>query len=684
MKSTTLFLLFILFASGLNAQKKPFTIEEFYKIKSVGSPVLSNSGERIAYSVTEYDLPAAKTTSTVYVMNKNGSSLKSISDKLPGAYSPFWSVSDDLYLLSKGQLYKYSFDKDNVEQLTDFYPGISAPVVSNDERYVAFTADLFPECGVENDCNKRLDESTANGPVQAYIADNLMFRHWTQYKGEKETFLILYDMVEKKYEIITSSDVLSDTYMLGGGPKYAFSPDSRILAYVSTPEKNIAASTNTDIYLLPIGSKEAVNITFANNAWDGTPAFSPDGNYIAYRTQTTPGFEADRFRVAVYDIKALQTQTLTEAFDYTTSDLSWSQDSKSIYFTANVQGYNPVFKVDAVSKVVTKVTDDKAVRGYQISKDQQTVFLNFSSVDKPGEIYSYTLNSGTYSQITFYNKKISEEVDIRPAEQMWVDGADGIPVHVFIVKPHGFEEYKKYPLIINVHGGPQMQWMDSYRGDWQIYPGSGYVVAFLNPHGSTGYGSKYTEAISKDWGGKVYEDVMKVTEALEKLPYIDSEKMGAMGWSYGGYMMNWLQGHTKKFKCLASMMGVYDLESMWGATEELWFVNWDIGGQPWNSDLYAKYSPSNYVQNFSTPALIITGEKDFRVPYTQSLQYFTTLQSLGIDSRLIVFKNDGHWPNSIKSMPLYYNAHLEWFHKYLGGEPAPYNSSEMVKNNIFK
>lgn len=684
MKSTTLFLLFILFAFGLNAQKKPFTIEEFYKIKSVGSPVLSNSGERIAYSVTEYDLPAAKTTSTVYVMNKNGSSLKSISDKLPGAYSPFWSVSDDLYLLSKGQLYKYSFDKDNVEQLTDFYPGISAPVVSNDERYVAFTADLFPECGVENDCNKRLDESTANGPVQAYIADNLMFRHWTEYKGEKETFLILYDMVEKKYEIITSSDVLSDTYMLGGGPKYAFSPDSRILAYVSTPEKNIAASTNTDIYLLPIGSKEAVNITFANNAWDGTPAFSPDGNYIAYRTQTTPGFEADRFRVAVYDIKALQTQTLTEAFDYTTSDLSWSQDSKSIYFTANVQGYNPVFKVDAVSKVVTKVTDDKAVRGYQISKDQQTVFLYFSSVDKPGEIYSYTLNSGTYSQITFYNKKISEEVDIRPAEQMWVDGADGIPVHVFIVKPHGFEEYKKYPLIINVHGGPQMQWMDSYRGDWQIYPGSGYVVAFLNPHGSTGYGSKYTEAISKDWGGKVYEDVMKVTEALEKLPYIDSEKMGAMGWSYGGYMMNWLQGHTKKFKCLASMMGVYDLESMWGATEELWFVNWDIGGQPWNSDLYAKYSPSNYVQNFSTPALIITGEKDFRVPYTQSLQYFTTLQSLGIDSRLIVFKNDGHWPNNIKSMPLYYNAHLEWFHKYLGGEPAPYNSSEMVKNNIFK
>lgn len=684
MKNKLTVLLLIFISISITAQKRAFTIEDLYKIKSVGNPVLSNSGEKIVYTVTEYDLPSAKTTNTVYVMNKNGSSLESISDKLPDAYSPFWSANDDLYLLSKGQLYKYSFNNGKAEQLTDFYAGVSDPIVSNDGRYIAFTAELFPECGTDNDCNKRLDESSSNGPVQAYIADELLFRHWTEYKGEKETYLILYDMIEKKYEMITSSDVLAGTYMLGGGPKYAFSPDSRILAYVSTPERNIAASTNTDIYLLPIGSKEAVNITLANNAWDGSPVFSPDGNYIAYKTHVIPGYEADRFRIAIYDIKALQSQTLTEAFDYTTNDISWSSDSKFIYFTANARGYNPVFKVDAVSKVVTKVTDDKSVRGYQVSKDQKNIFLTFSSVDKPAEIYSYDVNGAAYAQITFYNKKFTEEVDIRPAEQIWVDGADGIPVHVFIVKPHGFEEYKKYPLVINVHGGPQMQWMDSFRGDWQVYPGSGYIVAFFNPHGSTGYGSKYTEAISKDWGGKVYEDVMKVTEHLEKLPYVDSERMGAMGWSYGGYMMNWLQGQTKKFKCLASMMGIFDMESMWGATEELWFANWDLGGQPWNSELYAKYSPSNFVQNFSTPTLIITGEKDYRVPYTQSIQYFNTLQSLGIDSRLIIFKNDGHWPSNVKSMPLYYNSHLEWFHKYLGGNPAPYDSKELVKNTVFK
>ena len=679
-----LILTMLLIGSVSFPQKRAFTIEDLYKVNNVSVPVLSNSGEKIAFTVSESDLPKGKSIITVYVINKNGSSLINVSEKVPGAHSPFWSSSDDLYLINKGQVYKYSFETNEPVQVTDFYAGVSDPILSNDGRYIAFTAELFSECGTDNDCNKRLDESSSNGPVQAYIADELLFRHWTDYKGEKESYLVLFDTKEKKYQPITSSDVLAGAYMLGGGPKFAFSPDSRVLAYVSSPEKNIANSTNTDIYLMPIGGKEAVNITLANDAWDGSPVFSPDGNYIAYKTHSIPGFEADRFRIAVYNTHTLQAEVLSESFDYTTDNLSWSSDSKSIYFLADNRGYSPVYKIDVQSKNITKVTDDKSVRGYQINKDEKNLYLTFTSVDKLPEIYSYDVNASIYSQITFFNKKLMDEVDIRPAEQMWVDGADGVPVHVFVVKPHGFEEYKKYPLVINVHGGPQMQWMDSFRGDWQVYPGFGYVVAFFNPHGSTGYGSKYTEAISKDWGGKVYEDVMKVTEALEKLPYVDENRIGAMGWSYGGYMMNWLQGQTKKFKCLASMMGVYDLESMWGATEELWFASWDFGGQPWNSELYSKYSPSNYAKNFSTPTLIIVGEKDYRVPYTQSLQYFTTLQSLGIDSRLIIFKNDGHWPNNVKSMPLYYNSHLEWFHKYLGGNLAPYNSKELVKNNVFK
>lgn len=686
MKSRFILMMLILLVVSIliPAQKRTFTIEDLYKIKNVGSLTLSNSGEILAFTLTEYDLANGKTFTNIYVMNANGGELHNISENIGGASSPFWSSDDELYFLSKNQVYKYSFDSSEAFQVTDFDAGVSDPVMSKDGKYIAFTADLFPECETDNDCNKKLEESSSKGPLQAYITDDLLFRHWTDYKGSKETFLILYDLKENIYTAVASSDILSGSYMLGGGVKYNFSPDSRELCYVSSPERNIANSTNTDLYIYPIGGEQAVDVTPYNLAFDGNPIYSPNGKFIAYKTQTTPGFEADRFRIAILNRQTMLTETITESFDYTTDDLSWSADSRFVYFTANNRGYNPIYKVDIETKLITKVTDDKSVFGYQVSKDEQNFFLTFSSVDKPVEIYSYNTKGDGYYQITFFNKQLSDEVDIRSAEQIWVAGADGIPVHVFIVKPHNFEPYRKYPLVINVHGGPQMQWMDSFRGDWQVYPGSGYVIAYFNPHGSTGYGSKYTEAISGDWGGKVYEDVMKVTDELEKLPYVDQNRIGAMGWSYGGFMMNWLQAKTKRFKCFASMMGIFDIESMWGATEELWFVNWDMKGQPWNSPLYDQFSPSNYVENFSTPTLIITGEKDYRVPYTQSIQYFTTLKSLGIDSRLIIFKNDGHWPSGVKSMPLYYNSHLEWFHKYLGGDPAPYDSKEMVKNTVFK
>lgn len=280
---------------------------------------------------------------------------------------------------------------------------------------------------------------------------------------------------------------------------------------------------------------------------------------------------------------------------------------------------------------------------------------------------------------------MAKNVDIRPAEQIWVDGSNGQQIQVFLVKPHNFDPNKKYPFVINVHGGPQMQWRDSFRGDWQVYPGSGYILAFPNPHGSTGYGAEFTKDISTGWDGNVYNDVMKVMDHIQELPYIDKDRMGAMGWSYGGYFMNLLQAKGNRFKCLASMMGIYDLEQFYLETEELWFPNFDLGGNPWEKkELYEKQSPSNYVDNFGTPTLIITGERDYRVSYTQSLRYFTALQKKGIDSRLIIFDNDGHWPSNLKSMPLYYNAHLEWFHKYLGGDPAPWSSTELVKNQVFK
>jgi dipeptidyl aminopeptidase/acylaminoacyl peptidase len=227
-----------------------------------------------------------------------------------------------------------------------------------------------------------------------------------------------------------------------------------------------------------------------------------------------------------------------------------------------------------------------------------------------------------------------------------------------------------------------MQWTDSFRGDWQVYPGKGYVVAFANPTGSTGYGQALTDGISCDWGGQVIEDLMRVTDALEKLPYVDPERMGAMGWSWGGYAMMWLEGHSTRFKALASMMGVYDLRSMYGATEELWFPEHEMCGTPWTSDEYERWSPSRAVKRFSTPCLVITGERDYRVPYTQSLHFFTDLQRRGVPSRLVVYPDAGHWPGWYE-MAFYYLLHVDWFHRWLGGGEPPWRVEEFARNQVF-
>ena len=432
-------------------------------------------------------------------------------------------------------------------------------------------------------------------------------------------------------------------------------------------------------------------------------SLSPDGKTVCY-TASSSDLKSQKSGSDIYIMNAdgSHTKALTE--DGKSSSAVWSKDGKSIFFTNNEKGTAQIFRMDLTTCETEQVTDyelgigspviSPVLTGKAISEfdfdNKGMVYYTYSTTGKPSALYRQQMKkwngtpvaSGKEQQITFLNQKLENEVDIRPSESIWVDGAGGDKVQVFIVKPHNFDASKKYPLIINVHGGPQMQWMNSFRGDWQVYPAAGYVVAYPNPHGSTGYGQAFTRAISGDWGGKVFEDVMKVTDKLATLEYVDSTRMGAMGWSYGGYMMNWLQGHTKRFKCLASMMGVYDLRSMWGSTEEVWFPNFELEGQPYNSDLYEKWSPSSYIKNFSTPTLVMTGELDYRVPYTQSLQYFTALQTLNIPSRLIVLKYDGHWPSNLKSMPLYYNAHLDWFHRYLGGAPAPWDTEKMVNNEI--
>ncbi len=685
-KLNLLFLLVACFtATSVYAQKRAFTIADLYKIRYVSGPVISSNGNHIALVESGADLPAGKSYSNIYVMDVDGSNKTAITTD-GKSFEPFWgNDAEKLYFVStrsgSSQIYCYSFEDGKVLQVTDFSMGVENPVLSPDKKMLAFSSTVYPECGANSQANKKMDSIAISGPVQAYLADHLLYRHWTEYSAGKCTHIIIYNLAEHTYTDVTPGDFVSPVFMLGGGVGFNFSPDSKELCYVSNHTDHPEANTNADLFLVPVTGGKAVNITKDNEAWDGSPVYSPDGKYIAYRKQEVPCYESDRFSVAIYNRESGTSEVLTSNFDNWVDEVKWNEDSKSIYFTGEVEGYEPVYKIDISTRKITPVVSGKAISSFNLDF-KGNIYYTASTTGKPTALYRENLQAKTVTQLTFLNKVLEESVDIRPSETMWVDGADGDKVEVFIVKPHNFDPNKKYPLILNVHGGPQMQWMNSFRGDWQVYPGAGYVVAYPNPHGSTGYGQKYTRAISGDWGGKPFVDLMKVTDVLAKLAYVDSTRMGAMGWSYGGYMMNWFQARTKRFKCLASMMGLYDLRSMWGATEELWFPNFELKGQPWNSELYKKFSPSEYVGNFVTPTLIMTGQRDFRVSYTQSLQYFSTLQTLGVPSRLIILKNDGHWPSNVKSMPLYYDAHLDWFHRYLGGAPAPYDVEKMIKNQV--
>lgn len=667
------------------AQKRAFTINDLYKVQSVYGVTASPDGQYVAYTHSRYDLTKHRSYRNVVLIDvKNHNTIKPLTTDDRSGDAIWSNDGKGIYYISSAsgsdQLYYMPLSGVEARRITDYELGISSPVLSPDNRYLAFTANVFPEVGADGKRNAELLKQMTEGPVQAHIADELLYRHWTEYADGRYQHIIVYDLKNKIYTDVTPGKWVSPVFTPGGNDGFVFSPDSKEICFVSNRTHNQEANTNCDLWTVPVTGGRATCITSDNKAWDGSPLYSPDGKYIAYRMQRVPGYESDRFLLALYNRTTGERKVISEAFDNWVEDFKWSADGKYIYFLGDVTGYKPLFKVNINTQEIDKIISDKAISEFDITPSGN-LYYTYSSTGKPVALYQNKLKGKSEKQLTFYNKALENEVDIRPSESIWIEGAKGDKVQCFVVKPHDYQEGKKYPLIVNVHGGPQMQWMDSFRGDWQVYPGAGYVVAYPNPHGSTGYGQDFCRAISGDWGGAPYEDVLKVTDALSKLSYVDSTRMGAMGWSYGGYFMNWLQGNKHPFKCLASMMGLYDLRSMWGATEELWFPNFDLEGQPWNSTLYRKFSPSEYVSNFKTPTLIITGEKDYRVPYTQSLQYFSVLQTLGIPSRLIVFSNDGHWPGST-SMPVYYNAHLEWFNKYLGGGKAPWDTEMMIRNRV--
>ncbi len=672
------------------SEKRAFEITDYYRSRNAGEPALSPDGRTAVFTVECTDLPKAEKWSDLWTLDLKTGDVHQIthlhkSDEHP-RYSPdgrhllFVSDREDVQ-----QLFVMPTAGGEARQLTHFPAGLWDAEWSHDGRWIVAVSEVYPECGVDGDCHEHISKAREDGELEVHVADELLFRHWTSWRDGLYTHILLVDA--ESGEIVrdlTPGRWDAPTFSLGGRG-FALAPESDELCFVSNHDSVAAISTNSDLWIVPFdGSGEAVNITADNHGFDGSPLYSPDGRYIAYLSQETPGYESDLYRLMLYDRSSGQRRVLTdrENFDNWISDFRWSPDSHSIYFLGAVPARNALFRIDLGNAQIEEIHREHLIHGFSLTPDGRTIIYNQRAMVRPLEIYRVRTNGRKNERLTFFNRQLEEEVDLRPPEEMWLDGAGDYKVHVLVIKPHDFDPQKKYPLIVNVHGGPQGQWTDNWRGDWQVYPGKGYVIAMPNPTGSSGYGQDFTDAIEGDWGGRVYRDVMKVTDQLAALSYVDSTRMGLMGWSFGGYMVMWMEGHTDRFQAAVSMMGLYDLHSFYGGTEELWFPEHDLEGTPWTSELYQKWSPSNFEDRFRTPCLVITGEKDFRVPYTQSLSYFTALKRRGVPSRLVVFPRAGHWP-SWYEMAFYYNEHLRWFAKYLGGDPAPWDARDFSRNLLF-
>lgn len=679
----TIFVSLILVAivSFVSAQTV-FNFDEMMKIRRVGNPQISPDGKAVAFTIGDVNLTANRTVTQIYTISIDGVGQKQLTNGEKSSSSPRWSPTGKLIAFTTGsQIWTMNLDGSDKKQITNISTGAGNPVWSPDGKLIAFTSEVYPECPDDN-CNKSEDEKAENSKVQAKVTDRLLYRHWVEWRDRKRSHVFIVSSGGGIARDLTPGDFDSPPYAASTGVDYAFSPDSKEIAYLKNLDKVEAVSTNSDIFVALVdGSGSAKNITANNKGYDASPTYGAGGKYIFFRSQAQEGFEADRWRIMRYDRKNGETVELTQGFDLQADDFVVSSNSKNIYFTAGQRGTSPIFTVpvepDLKKKIGTNVktlidSPESSAGGISLSNDGKLIVFSASSLNRPSSIMKASTVGTGVSQIADANPDFNSKFNLQKAESVEWQGAGIQKVHGFLVKPWNFNPDKKYPLLALIHGGPQSAWGNSFSYRWnaQVFANAGYVVFMPNPRGSTGYGQRFVNEISGDWGGKVFVDLMNGVAEVSQKPFIDKERIGAAGASYGGYMINWILGHNNdrrfKFKALVSHASLFNMESFAGATEELWFPIWDFKGMPWeNPEMYARWSPHKFVKNFDTPTLVTAGELDYRVPIAESFQLYTALQRKNVDSRLLYFPDEGHWILKPQNSQLWYKEVLGWLNKYL-------------------
>jgi len=685
---------------------RPMQVDDLFKFLRVSDAQISPDGFWIAYVVTKVDLDANKSSSNLWladVAGKNPPKRLTSTDKKDR--HPRWSPDGKRILFESSrsgetQLWTIDIRGGEARQITNLATEASGAIWSADGKNIAFVSAVYPEFAKlpfkESDAanKKKMDEIKAS-PIKAKVFTKLFYRHWDSYVEDKRQhlFVLPFDnngtegFAEPRDVTPGDRDAFPTSSTFSSGDDFTFSPDGKYLVFSAVPEKDEAWSTNMDLCRVSINntSDKWENLTKENLAADSAPMFSPDGNYLAYRAQKRPGFEADKWEIMIVETNQEGTFkskpfSFTGALktDVSVNEFTWAGKDK-ILFTADHLGKVGLFQILPLEDVKAATLIKNQMSGYNSGISASTdgakiAFLN-ASMASPPEVFAGNadLRLSKPINISKVNETLLTELELPKPESVTLPGAGDTPTQMWILKPPGFDPSKKWPVAFLVHGGPQGAWEDgwSYRWNPQAWAARGYVVALPNPRGSTGFGQKYVDEISGDWGGKCYEDLMKAADYVEKLPYVDKDRIGSAGASFGGYMMNWFSVKTSRFKCLISHCGVYNFESMYTTTEEIWFDEWEHSGPPWGKggrESYEKFSPHRFAENlakFKTPMLIIHNDLDFRVPISEGTQIFTALQRQGVPSRFVNFPDEGHWVLKPKNSQFWYKEVFTWLEKYV-------------------
>ena len=680
----------LLFAPALVlAQKLPFDVQALLRISRISEPQLSPDGRTVAFTVQSIDLAQNSKPKQIWTVPASGGPPHQVTTQGTDNERPEWSPDSKqiAFISDRGgsaQVWITNADGTGARQVTNLSTEAGGVLFSPDGKRLVFTSSVYVDCP-DDACNKTRIEEDKNNKVKARSYTTLLYRHWTEWQTKRRSHLMVVGAAGGAVKDLTPGDRDVPPFSLGGPDDYAISPDSREVCFVMNADPVPATSTNTDLYVVPIAGGDARKITL-NPGADESPQYSPDGKWLAYRSQPRAGYESDRWRLNVLERATGRVNPLTESLDRPVQSFTWSPDSNALFFTVldrGRQGIEMIPTTGGASRVI--VTGASTLDDMQLSSDGSTMIYSQQSGSSPVELYRASSAGGTPVALTHLNDPILSAHQMTPLEDFWVDGAENARVQSFVMKPPNFQPTQKYPVLFLIHGGPEGEWGEewTYRWNAQVFAAAGYLVIMPNPRGSFGYGQKFTEDIKDDWGGKVFTDILAVVDHVATLPYADPDRMAAAGGSYGGYMIDWMLGHTTRFKAFVSHAGVFDLRSEFGATEELWFPLWEFNGTPWdNPDSYSKWSPSFYVKDFKTPTLVIHGEQDFRVPYTQGLQLFTALQLQKVPSKLLVYPDEGHWILKPQNSVLWYNSFLDWIGEWTKAvTPAPPATPAATKGN---